>query len=391
MTQPHTPLASPPRDLSARAAGTPPRLRVAVVGGSVTGATTALLLLHAGFPVTLYEAAPAAAPRGGGLIGLEHPALDVLDRLGISQDEIVAHPSETVLEVTLRYRQPIHIARHLYPGRNTTWSLLHYALIRRLPAGVLQTGRRVTGLTEHDGRPHLEFADHSHAVADLVVFADGRTSTGRRLLDPGRRLRYAGYVAHRGHAAGALSHVRDFLRLEPGPGCQYNVAPVPGGLDWTLYLTCSADDYTRCFGAPPQRRTFALPHHVSDTARAVVDTRAALVLPLPHAETVHTTTMRMAAPVMDIDPPTHMAWPVGRGWAVLIGDALAPVRPHTGRGANNGIEQAAALTTALTQHQRWGADLPTALDGWQRRQIPGAIAAVRQGPHLGAHLSNHQP
>ncbi|MDG4803637.1 FAD-dependent monooxygenase [Micromonospora sp. WMMD980] len=385
MTQPHDriPATTPTEALAAPQAS---QTRVAVVGGSLTGATCALLLLRAGFPVTVYEAAPAAAPRGGGLIGLEHPALDVLDRLGIGQQEILAHPSETVREVTLRDRQPIHTARHQYPGRNTTWSLLHHALTRRLPDGVLRPGHRVTGLTAHGGRPHLLFANHRHAAADLVVFADGRTSTGRRLLDPARRLRYAGYVAHRGHTDHASPHLRDFLRLEPGPGCQYNVAPIPGGLDWTLYLTCAAADYTHYFGAPPHRRTFALPRHVSDTARALVDAHAALVLPAAHAATVHATTVRMAAPVMDIDAPTRMAWPIGAGWAALIGDALAPVRPHTGRGANNGIEQAAALTVALTQHHRWGADLATALDGWQRRQLPAAVTAVRQGPLLGAHL-----
>lgn len=42
-------------------------LRIAVVGGSLTGPTTALLLQHAGFDdVTLYEAAPASAPSAAG-------------------------------------------------------------------------------------------------------------------------------------------------------------------------------------------------------------------------------------------------------------------------------------------------------------------------------------
>ena len=58
---------------------------IAVVGGSLTGPTVALLLLHAGFDdVTVYEAVPASAPQGGGLIGLEHSALDILDRLGMA-------------------------------------------------------------------------------------------------------------------------------------------------------------------------------------------------------------------------------------------------------------------------------------------------------------------
>ncbi len=89
---------------------------------------------------------------------------------------------------------------------------------------------------------------------------------------------------------------------------------------------------------------------------------------------------------MDIDPPTAMVWPVGRGHAVLLGDALAPVRPHTARGANNGIEQAAGLVAALTQHRRHGADLAGALGGWQRRHLAAAVAAVRLGPVIGGRL-----
>ena len=101
---------------------------------------------------------------------------------------------------------------------------------------------------------------------------------------------------------------------------------------------------------------------------------------------MHTTTTRMAVPVMDIDPPTQMAWPVGAGYAVLLGDALAPVRPHTARGANNGIEQAAGLVAALRQHRKYGADLAGALNGWQRRHLPTSVAAVRLGPVIGARL-----
>src|SRR5439155_9372462 len=117
-----------------------------------------------------------------------------------------------------------------------------------------------------------------------------------------------------------------------------------------------------------------------------VDADAARFLPDEQATLVHATTTRTAAPVMDIDPPTRMVWPIGRGHAVLLGDALAPVRPHTARGANNGIEQAAGLAAALTQHRKYGADLAGALNGWQRRHLPTAVAAVRLGPVIGARL-----
>ena len=362
------------------------RLRVAVVGGSLTGATAALLLLRAGFDVTVYEAVPETAPQGGGLIGLEHSSLDVLDRLGVDQAEFVKYDSEAVMHINVCRRRPGQPRRDVYPGRNTTWTLLHAALARRLPSDVLHAGRRVTGLSDAAGRPVLRFADGDTVPADLVVFADGRSSIGRRLLDGDRRLHYAGYVAHRGQATTSHAGLRDFLRFEPAPnpGMQFNLAPIPEGSDWTFYLRATPAQYTNFFGAPPTRRLFALPQHVTPAARARVDADAARFLPDEQAALVHATATRMAAPVMDIDPPTRMVWPVGGGHAVLLGDALAPVRPHTARGANNGIEQAAGLAAVLTQHRKYRADLPAALLGWQRRHLPAAQAAVALGPVLGA-------
>ena len=380
---PTTPPTSPPTSRSTSRAAA--HLRVAVVGGSLTGPTTALLLLHAGFDdVTVYEAVPASSPQGGGLIGLEHSSLDVLDQLGVPQEEFVRYTSEAVMHITVCQRRPGAARRNLYAGRNTTWTLLHAALSRRLPAAMLHTGARVTGLSTEHGRPLLRFADGDTAPADLVVFADGRSSTGRRLLDPQRQLHYAGYVAHRGQTSAAEPGLRDFLRFEPSPhrGMQFNLAPIPGGADWTFYLGATSAQYTDFFGAPPTRRVFALPQHVTPAARAAVDASARRYLPDEQAALVQATVTRMAAPVMDIEAPTRMVWPIGDGHAVLLGDALAPVRPHTARGANNGIEQAAGLVAALTQHRKYRADLAAALDGWQRRHLPAAVAAVQLGPAL---------
>ena len=228
----------------------------------------------------------------------------------------------------------------------------------------------------------------------MGVCAAGGSSTGRRLLDPERALRYAGYVAHRGVAGIAPEPgLRDFLRLQPCPGVQFNLAPVAGGCDWTFYLNCTSSEYAQRFGADPTRRVFALPRHVSPAARAHVDTHAGLLLPADHAAVVHATTTRMAVPVLDITAPQRMVWPVGAGHAVLLGDALAPVRPHTARGANNGIEQAAGLAAALAQHRKYRADLTAALHGWQRRHLPAAVAAVHRGPVIGHQLGlgTHQP
>jgi 2-polyprenyl-6-methoxyphenol hydroxylase-like FAD-dependent oxidoreductase len=387
--QQHRPDTQPDRHNRARSSTGP---RITVIGGSLTGPAAALLLTQAGFAhVTCYEAMPASTTLGGGLISLEHPSLDILDRLNISQDEYVHVPSETIWQTPVHRRALGAPTRRTYPGRFTTWSQLNKALTARVPNEMLHTGARVTGLTEHGRRPLLHFADGRTEPADVVVFADGRASTGRKLLDPHRQLHYAGYIGHRGSVAFNPTSMTDFWRLEPCPGVQFNIAPIPGGVDWTFYLNATAAEYADLFGVTPHRRLFAQPHHVSATARAHVDGNAVWHLPDPYATTVHATTARTAFPVTDIDPPRQMVWPVGDGYAVLLGDALAPVRAHTARGANNGLEQAQGLVTALRQHRRHGADLGTALTGWQRRHLPAAVAAVRLGPVIGARLGLGDP
>ena len=361
---------------------------IAIIGGSITGPALSLLFHQAGFEdVHVYEATPSSAPQGGGVIGLDHVSLGVLDTIGVPQEEIVPFPSERVISIKVADRREAGRVQTLYPGRNTTWTLIHHALTRRIPIGTLHSGARLVGLdSDREGRAVLRFQDGSQASADLVAFADGRRSIGRRLLDPDRPLRYAGYVAHRGQLDECPPELRDFWRYEPG-GTQFNLFPIPQprgiGTDWTFYLNASPKQFRAHFGADPTARTFVLPHQVSDRARRHVDAKAAELLPPCAAALVHRTTQRMAAPVMDIAEPTRMVYAVGAARAVLLGDALAPVRPHTARGANNGIDQAAGLVNALAQHRKYRADLDAALDGWQARYLPIAAQSLQLGPQLG--------
>jgi 2,6-dihydroxypyridine 3-monooxygenase len=361
---------------------------IAIIGGSITGPALSLLFHQAGFnDVHVYEATPSSAPQGGGVIGLDHVSLGVLDTIGVPQEEIVPFPSERVISIKVADRREAGRVQTLYPGRNTTWTLIHHALTRRIPSGTLHSGARLVGLTaDREGRAVLRFQDGSQASADLVAFADGRRSIGRRLLDPDRPLRYAGYVAHRGQLDECPPQLRDFWRYEPG-GTQFNLFPIPQprrvGTDWTFYLDASPQQFRAHFGADPTARTFVLPHQISDRARRHVDAKAAELLPPCAAALVHRTTQRMAAPVMDIAEPTRMVYPVGAARAVLLGDALAPVRPHTARGANNGIDQAAGLVNALAQHRKYRADLDAALEGWQARYLPIVAQSLQLGPQLG--------
>lgn len=367
--------------------------RIAVIGGSLTGPVAALSLLSRGFDdVHVYEATPQAVTLAGGVIGLQHPALNALEQVGIGQDEIIPTDSEQVIQIQVRDHRALDRTRRIFPGRNTTWTLLNAALKRRLPAANYHASKRLKEVRESESGPAtLVFADGSDVTADLIVFADGRKSFGRKLLDPSRKLTYAGYVAHRGMMTGVLPELVDaFYSFQPERAL-FNTFPalmLDGQLklDWTFFLDTHADQFTQFFGDTPTRRTFVFPKQVSPAAVKFVNEEARRQLPGTEARIVHDTTERMAAPIVDIDPPTQMVWSLGKSRAVLVGDALAPPRPHTGQGANRGIDQVADLALALHQHTRWGADLDAALSAWQERHIPVVKQYLGLGRQIGRKL-----
>lgn len=361
---------------------------IAVIGGSLVGPLLSLLLRRAGFAnVDVYEATPATVSQAGGVIRLGRRALGVLDAIGIGQDEVVPFPSERIVSVKIADGRESGRFHTVFPGLDTTWTLLHGALTERLPEDKLHTGKRVTAIdSDEQDRARLSFADGEQVTPDLVAFADGRRSLGRRVLDPDRQLQYAGYVAFRGQLDECPDDIREFVRFEP-EGTQLITAPVPMGdgrvgMDWTFYLNASPDRFHELFGASPTTRTFVLPHQIGDAARNEVDRAAEALLPAQVAELIHRTTMRSAAPIVDIAPPERMVSPVGDCPAVLIGDALALVRPHTARGLNNGITQADGLVGALIEHSESGIELGAALASWQARNLPQVAAAIQLGPEL---------
>jgi 2-polyprenyl-6-methoxyphenol hydroxylase-like FAD-dependent oxidoreductase len=367
--------------------------RVAVIGGSLAGPATALFLQKSGVEVDLYESTPEGVQLAGGVIGIDHVTLDALERAGVSQDEIVSLGSEQVVVARVLDRSVAGQVRTFYPGRTTTWTQLHTALRNHLNGVRFHGNKRVVDVRASERGPAtLLFADGTDATADLIVFADGRRSTGRKLLDPTRKLSFAGYVAHRGARPGYPSDFSEAYTRFDQLGASLHTFPVitsSGELstDWTFYLNSTATLFKQHFGGAPTVRTFVFPKDITPDAVTYVNQHARQQLPELEAHIVETTTSRHAAPVVDIDPPTRMVFPLGRdARAILLGDALAPPRPNTASGANTGIQQGDGLAIALRQHSRWHANLDAALEALEERSLPTVARMLQLGRERGARL-----
>lgn len=320
--------------------------KIAVVGGSLVGPATEILLRHAGYAdITTYEAARKAHPQSGGVLGIRDSAADALAQAGVPMDRCIALSSPDVESFDM-----IGDAYHkrgvsTYPGTVTSWDLLHNALVERVD---VQLGSRVVGIGDDGKRAQLTFANGRTDDADLVIFADGRKSTGRTLLDPERKLVYAGYVTWRGLIKTSLGEgVDGFRRHYDFPhGTLFSLtSPVSGdGRNyWEFSHNLSAEAFTKLAGRAPTDLAFLLPNRVTPFARAVLDSAAKAYLPPEFRDLVAATDEIMAIPTLDVPAPDRAAFKLGESYAVLAGDALSPVRLQVGAGLHMGIGEILSL------------------------------------------------
>jgi 2-polyprenyl-6-methoxyphenol hydroxylase-like FAD-dependent oxidoreductase len=356
--------------------------RIAIVGGSLIGPLTAVMLRNAGFRnVNVFEAAKATRPQSGGVIGIREWNLAVLNGEGIPTSEVVAYPTKDVITYDVNDSEVTGMRDHtMYPGESTAWDIFHKAVTSRTP---VVYGHKVTDVIGNS----LHFAHGSTAEFDLVIFADGRKSTGRTQFAPSRTLEYAGYLVWRGlYPTESLNAGHDVLGFEryrdDTNGILYSVTERitqgshAGMSDWTLYHTLSRDEYvTMNNGKGPEELAFMLPNNMTPYAHYIMCSVARRFLPEWAAKSVQHTPAIMAVPMNDVDLPTKAFWPTGRGYAAIVGDALEPVRPHSGRGVNNGIEQATELVRALSDT----VDPWVALNDWESSVLPKIHEFVELG------------
>ena len=363
-------------------------MKAIIVGGSLVGPLTELLLRSIGIDeVTTYEAAPAARPQAGGIIGVRETGFEALAQAQVPLSEVVAYPGKEVITYNIADRQVIGLRdSSIYPGETTAWDIFHDAVARRTD---IQYGKKAAELTDTGVR----FTDGTEAEADLVIWCDGRNSTGRALLDPDRALAYQNYVVWRGLTA-PVDEVVGFTRYRNDQHGNLLSLTEPiqqgthlGRTDWTYYQNLSEAQFTALVGRSPTDRVFLLPKHITPAITRHVADYAQQYLPPDLVSVVTDTADLMAVPINDLDSPTRAVWRHGQARHVLVGDALMTVRPHSGRGVNNGIDQAWSLVGMLAQR-----DLDQALLDHQAQILPqldqwvqlGRLRAQRNG--LGVHV-----
>jgi len=340
---------------------------VVIVGGSLAGLMHALMLLSQPDPPTvqILERSPTALlhNQGAGVVAgnetqkfFDKIVKPVRDIAVTSQLRLYLDKAGRVMEGSVEERQQ----------RMTSWDLLYHLLRWRVeglqsdyvdgleadgrPKASYLNGCTVTALEESGEKMKLSWTQmdlgEQTCEADLIIAADGASSTIRRLLVPGVERKYVGYVAWRGTVPETqLSDAAKEVFVEKFPfyhstGIQILGYLIPGTngttepghrlFNWVWY--CNYDDGSEALeelmtDVHGRKHAITLPvGTMNPEAWSKQKTYASELLPPQYAEAVHKTEQPFIQAVTDVISPQNSFFD---GKVLLVGDALAGFRPHT--------------------------------------------------------------
>lgn len=366
-------------------------LRAAIVGGSMGGLTTALLLRTLGHEVDVFERATGELTGfGAGIVAHEVSVRYFVER----KTTWLTHMTVPVGSYRLLDGSGSLLWEESVAYRFVSWGSLYRALLSEFGRERYHQGAALVGFGQDGHGVDLRFASGQQHRYDLLVLADGVLSTGRQRLFPGVEPVYSGYVAWRGTIterdipARVLERIDDTITYALIPNSHILVYPIPGAdgrVDrghrlWNFVwyrnvekgapfdeLMTDRDGFPHSLSLRPGR---VQGRHVRELKEL-----ATAALPPEIASIVTATEHPFIQAVMDVESP---AMAVGR--VCLLGDAAFAARPHAAAGTAKAAENAWTLAEAI---EAYDGDLPGTLQMWSGHQTALGSSLVARTRHIG--------
>lgn len=347
-----------------------------VIGGSIGGLTTALLLRDLGFTVDIYERTPTVLDgRGSGIVLQPDTVRWFTERS--TQD--LANLCTSTSYVQYLDRSGDVVFREQCTWTYTSWGTFYRALLADFSSEHYHYGEYACGFAQHDDGATVRFVSGRTESADLVVFADGTTSVARERFDPEAKITYSGYLGWRGTfplrdlPSRTRTVLDDAITYDLMPNSHITMYPIPGeiGVDpehrlmnYVWYRNVAAGpDLTEMLidkrGFPSAVSVH--PGQVQDRYIAEMKQAAADLLAPAVADVVIATKSPYLQVVSDARS-SRMA----SGRVALIGDAACSARPHAAAGTAKAAADGWALAAALDES---GGDIAAALTKWEPAQL----------------------
>ncbi|KAF2011504.1 hypothetical protein BU24DRAFT_466204 [Aaosphaeria arxii CBS 175.79] len=210
---------------------------------------------------------------------------------------------------------------------------------------VFRTVAKVTDVHESGNSVQVDFEDSaSHTIqtitGDLVIVADGSTSSIKKILLPGATRHFAGYISWRGavpeHASKKYAEKFVFQLMNRNYLLHYTIPTDEGNLDpgkrlhnWIWYQRVNEQELNSIF------TDINGPQHQGTVARGLLDPKiwekqkavASKTMPEELSQILHSTSSPFVSKIYD----ASLTKAVFFGEKLfLIGDALTTIRPNAG-------------------------------------------------------------
>ncbi len=366
--------------------------RAVVIGGSMSGLLSGLLLRRAGWDVDVFERVESPlSGRGAGIVA-QAELIARLRKLGLPTGELgVAITTRKILDREGRVTEEVECPQVL-----TAWERVYRLLRDALPADRYHRGRGLVTFEQDSKSVTARFADGEVVTCDLLVGADGIRSTVRGQALPNVVPDYAGYSAWRALIAESAippaTHrdLFEFMTFTLPPGEQFLGYPVagpdndlrPGHRRYNVVWYRPADESSKLkwLLTDDSGKTHAIsipPPLIRKEAIDEMHADARRLLGPQFREIVKLMSEPILQPIYDLMTP-RMA--VGR--VAIVGDAAFVARPHVAAGVSKAADDAAALAEAVGQHD----DVAAALKAFEARRLPENRRIIERARHLGAYL-----
>lgn len=318
-------------------------MRIAIIGGGITGLTTALALQKVGVDFVVYEKVDQLGEVGAG-IWLAPNALKILDWLGLG-DEIRAggHPLGSV-EITRKDLKGIRSSKEDYFSDelgNKTIAIhrarLQQILFKYLPVNKVFFGKTFDHILQDTGKVKVIFGAAEEDF-DLVLGADGIHSHVRENIYPNAPKRYSGQTCWRGISNMTLPEKWKGAGREAwGNKIRFGFSPI-------------SENEVYWFAVKNKKAGGIGPDHIKKHLDKMFEDFDPLVK-LMIQNTPEPKIIRND--LYDLKP--FDGWSSGR--IGLIGDAAHATTPNMGQGACQGIEDAYYMAKLLKEHKGYYSNL----------------------------------
>ena len=383
-------------------------MHAAVIGGSLGGLSAAVVLRDRGFDVDVYERSDSTLKsRGAGIVLHEATTRYLIEKGVVELDDISAFSRRT------RYidarGDTVHDFAITY--RFSSWSSLYRALLSCFDRDHYHLGHNFVSFSDEGTQVRARFEQGLELDCDLLVCADGISSTARSTLLPQVVPVYSGYVGWRGTVSEEeltpetlAAPVRDdpLLRTPPdGHMLAYPIPNVDGTLSqgqrlinfiWYRNVAAGEDLEALMTDRSGVLRSISMPpgsarDEFVDELRSAAEKR----LPPIFRELVARTRKPFIQQVLDVEVP-RMTF----GRTCLIGDAAFTARPPPrgghGQGRGRRLEPGAVCRRREVRSSNGSGCLGKAapasrLGAGRARQRHGATLTVRKPLRTGRPLA----